>query len=62
MADDRYKGETVEQRALRLLPDEGDGDVDIALELACQHCAGHSAMGLCRAIRLVAARMTDKKA
>jgi hypothetical protein len=51
MSDQRDKGETVEQYAHRFLSDLADGDVDIALEFSCQYCAGHSTMGLCRAIR-----------
>jgi hypothetical protein len=59
MSDNRRKGETVEQYALRLLSDEADGDVDIALELSCQNCGGHSSMGLCRGLRLLGARKSE---
>jgi hypothetical protein len=54
MSDNRRKGETVEQYALRLLSDQADGDLEIALELSCQNCAGHLSMGLCRVLRKVA--------
>jgi hypothetical protein len=54
MADYRRKDETVEQYALRILSDYGDGDVAIALKIACQYCTGPSSMGLCEALRIAA--------
>lgn len=55
----RDKDETVEQYAQRLLTGLADGNVDIALEFACQYCTGHLSMGLCRALHQL--RHRDEK-